>query len=127
MTLDPIMEKEFEKFKIDEEIKGKGCKYLTKDEKFQIVLNFFKEKNIKYKNMISNSMEKIITYTFETKTEAEKFADSPSIGLLAFGRKYVAEKGKDPKDYDIAFNLSILHDKKGNTPNVVVIKLLWEK
>lgn len=124
---DKLLENEFKKFGIDSDLieNDRKLKYLNNDEKWEILEKFFRE-NSKKTNIVVNQKERSFTMVFPTSKDAFEFARSPSIGLASNARKYVSDRGENPTDYDIFFNISIVYDEssKNKKPNVVIVRLV---
>lgn len=124
---DKLLTKEFKKYGIDPESVeyGKRLKCLTKDEKWEIALNFFNE-NDKKVNLLSDKKSYMFTIIFPSGIEAMKFVQNPTVGISAKARKFVVDRGEKFEDYDIFFNLSIIYDEspKNKKPNIVEVRLI---
>lgn len=127
MTLDIILEKELQKFDIRDDILNKTLKYLTHPEKEEIFFNFLK-KNQKIKNILKEKQDKNSTFTliFSSKDDALDFANHPTHKLLPFVRNFLKECGKNPMEYELAFNSIITYDEsyKNKKPNVVYVQVI---
>ncbi len=120
MALDRVLEKEVKKFDIDTEIKMNIEKYLSPDDKWDIVTKFFKNKMTDAK-VACDKINKMIVVDFPAARKAKDFADMPSEGLAAFARQWIREKGEDFKKYDVYFNLGVTYDDKDEKKNKKVI------
>lgn len=120
MALDRVLEKEVKKFDIDTEIKMNIEKYLSPDDKWDIVTKFFKNKMTDAK-VVCDKINKMIVVDFPAARKAKDFADMPSEGLAAFARQWIREKGEDFKKYDVYFNLGVTYDDKDEKKNKKVI------
>lgn len=114
MVYDPILEEQFKKFGITnpEDIKMNIEKYFSPDEKWEILRDFFQQKEIKNGKVTVDGVNKVVVVNFTTVDDAKKFANIPSEGLSAFTRQRLREKGEDFKKYDIYFNLGVTYDEK---------------
>ena len=121
MVLDKVLEKEIKKFDVDTEIKMGFEKYLTPDEKWDIVSKFFQGKSTENMKVICNKINKMIVVDFSSARKAKEFADMPSEGLAAFARQWLREKGEDFKKYDVYFNLAVTYEDKDEKKNKKVI------
>lgn len=120
MALDRVLEKEVKKFDIDTEIKMNIEKYLSPDDKWDIVTKFFQNKMTDAK-VACDKINKMIVVDFPAARKAKDFADMPSEGLAAFARQWIREKGEDFKKYDVYFNLGVTYDDKDEKKNKKVI------
>lgn len=126
MTYDAVLEEQFKKFGIEnpEEIRSTVEKYLTPDEKWEIVGKFFKQKAVDDGKVTVDNVNKMVIVNFSTAGKAKKFAEMPSEGLPAFARQWVREnKEEDWKKFDIYFNLGITYDDKDPKANKRV--MIW--
>ena len=125
MPYDAILEEQFKKFGITnpEDIKMNIEKYFTPDEKWEIIQDFFKQKEIKDGNVSVDGVNRMVIINFPSSDAAKKFADLPSEGLPAFARQWVKNKGEDFKKYDIYFNLGVNYEEKNPKLNKRV--MVW--
>ena len=125
MPYDAILEEQFKKFGITnpEDIKMDFEKYFTPDEKWEIICDFFRQKDIKDGKVTIDGANKIVIINFPSEAAAKNFANIPSEGLPAFARQWVKNKGEDFKKYDIYFNLGINYDEKNSKLNKRV--MVW--
>ena len=120
MVLDKVLEKEIKKFDVDTEIKMNIEKYLSPDDKWDIVSKFFQGKMTEEK-VACDKKNKMIVVDFKNTRKAKEFADMPSSGLAAFARQWLRDKGEDFKIYDVYFNLGVTYDDKDEKKNKKVI------
>ncbi len=125
MPYKDVLEEQFKKFGITnpEEIKMGIEKYLTPDEKWEIVSEFFKQKEIKDCNITVDKVNKVVIANFSSVADAKKFANIPSEGLPAFTRQWIKDKGEDFRKYDIYFNLGVKYDDADSKLNKRV--MVW--
>ena len=121
MALDKLTESEFKKFGVDPEILKEKKKSIPPAERWKIVNDFFNSKNYKF---LCNAREKTFIFDFKNIKDARDFSDSPTLGLPAFTRQVLLQNGDDPKDYDVYFNLAVMHDPSGKKPNQVIVRVL---
>ena len=119
--LDKLTESEFKKFGVDPEVIKDKKKSIPPAKKWETLNNFFKSKNFNY---LCNANERVLIFDFKTLKEAKEFAENPTLGLPAFSRQALLQEGEDPKDFDMYFNLAIVHDTDGKKPNQVIIRVL---
>ena len=120
MVLDRVLEKEVKKFDVDTEIMMDFEKYLSPEDKWDIVSNFFQSK-ITDGKVGCDKINKMIVFDFPASRKAKEVADMPSEGLAAFARQWLREKGEDFKKYDVYFNLGVTYDDKDEKKNKKVI------
>lgn len=120
MALDRVLEKEVKKFDVDTEIKMDFEKYLSPEDKWDIVSKFFQSK-ITDGKVGCDKINKMIVFDFPAARKAKEFADMPSEGLAAFARQWLRDKGEDFKKYDVYFNLGVTYDDKDEKKNKKVI------
>ena len=114
MAYDVVLEEQFKKFGIKnpEDIKMETEKYFTPEEKWVILGEFFKQKEIPDGTATVDSVNKNVIINFTNADTAKKFAEFPSEGLPAFARQWVRNKGEDFRKYDVYFNLGITYNEK---------------
>ena len=120
MAFDKVLEKEIEKFGIDPEVKMNIEKYLSPDDKWEIVSKFFQSKEVDGK-IVCDKINKMVIADFPTARKAKEFADMPSAGLAAFARQWLRDKDEDFKKYDVYFNLGVTYDDKDEKKNKKVV------
>ena len=115
MIVDKVLEKQIKKFDIDPETKlNRVEKYLSHDERWEILKKFFKQKEIPNAKILVDEINKQVIINFEKTSDAKKFSKFPSEGLPAFARQCIREKGEDFTKYDIYFNLGIMYNEKND-------------
>ena len=124
MKLDPILEQMYQKFDVNPEIKNDVEKYLSKEQRWDIVTHYYRSIEKDLDCAISlNANTRMITFIFKDKEAAKKFAYNPSDELQKFSRNFLIQRGQDPKKYDLFFNLNIVYDESENNKKPLVVNI----